>query len=167
MIVDAGIRWLSFMTSGREKEQGALYTEPCTDSPRRFFGTDNLELTINRSSDRGEEVVEQEMQLHSEADSRRITKLTAHLWRPSEAETKQPSSDHQETHQLLQNGPPDGKQMEGWIIRFSWLACLHQKGPCLSGGWCVEEITFESPACCCQATSTPDPSYRRGSRRQR
>lgn len=33
-MLDAGVRWLSCMMCGREKEQGALYAEPCTDSPR-------------------------------------------------------------------------------------------------------------------------------------
>ncbi|GAA6084057.1 uncharacterized [Tachysurus ichikawai] len=154
---------------GREKEQGALYAEPCTDSPRwahihrtaghphpgpdynsfwpqretiptdikterknkemkhnhshswsvllsrLFLGTDNSKLIINRSSDRGEEVLEGEMQLYSEADGRANTKLTAHLWRPSKAETELHSGNHQEAHQLTKNGPP-GEENSKWTL---------------------------------------------------
>lgn len=90
-----------------------------------FLGTDNSKLIINWSSDRGEEVLEGEMQLHSEADSRANTKLTAHLWRPSKAETELHSGNHQEAHRLSQNGPPGEENSKwthasGWQNRPSW-----------------------------------------------
>lgn len=77
-----------------------------------FLGTDNSKLIINWSSDRGKEVLVGEMQLHSEADSRANTQLTAHLWRPSKAETELHSG-NQEAHQLSQNSPP-GEENSKW-----------------------------------------------------